>query len=867
MADFTPIYSKKTMDDFGRMLLKMFPKGKLWPLLSSANLFQLCKALSTELLRVEDRMLTLLVERDSRYVSELLDEAERDLGLPDECYPSATTDDERRARVRQKLINSGGIHEQDYINAAEDFGFTIDITTYEPFICGLHGMGHSIGDNENFFIWQVGADYTESTIASLKGMVCLFDRVRPAHTIIQWLISNVPSVVATLDHTKLLSDMSQFPLMIELDTTNPGMPSDFFTNKIAEDYYYLYAKIGDTSLNVDVSRFDLTNNKMYIHVSSSSVDLSSLTDTEISVFFGLEVNDLLALSGGTAAQLVYDDDYSAVYNMNQIPSSTSGAILDSSQNDVNGTCKGSMTSANQVETETGYGISFNGTDQGIDFGDNFDDTFGSDTANSTFEIAFNLDMIGSEDEILFAKHDSTSGNKGIQIGINNNELVHPPGDTWSGYTSAENNNIFAVNAGGSTYIAVAGNGTYRVQRSTNAGQSWTGITSGVGSYNWQAVDYSPTLDIWVAVSADGYIMYSDDDGLTWTTIAAPELNNWSGVCWSSHLAKFVAVAQTGTNRIMYSSDGINWSVTSAPVANTWVGIHSANNLIVAVAYSGSSNRVMYCTSSVTSWTSVSVTSNSWNDVTYDASLDLWAACSWDGTYRVMTSSDPTSLWTDRSTYGLNPFVGVTSGAGRFCIVSDNGGLEISDDGINWTQKSPPESGNKWNDACYGPDDNIFVSVAYSNSYRIMVSDGSTEYIPKLFFDYQNQAGTMQRRILSSVNLSEDTDYHAVVTYDATIDTNDGLDRVEIWIDGAKDTSTILETSTGVLGDCDGNAAHAGIAGIFDTTGELISNPFNGIIDLVRISNVKRSDNYIDALYKNYSKQLISFSEEDIDLQF
>ena len=76
----------------------------------------------------------------------------------------------------------------------------------------------------------------------------------------------------------------------------------------------------------------------------------------------------------------------------------------------------------------------------------------------------------------------------------------------------------------------------------------------------------------------------------WTSAAAAEDNAWSSVTYGD--GKFVAVAQDGSNRVMYSTNGINWTSLAAAENNSWQSVTYGDDKFVAVAYTGS-NRVMY----------------------------------------------------------------------------------------------------------------------------------------------------------------------------------------------------------------------------------------------------------------------------------
>ena len=79
------------------------------------------------------------------------------------------------------------------------------------------------------------------------------------------------------------------------------------------------------------------------------------------------------------------------------------------------------------------------------------------------------------------------------------------------------------------------------------------------------------------------------DGETWTARTAAEANVWRSVAYGNGL--WVAVAASGTNRVMTSPDGITWTARAAAEANSWYSVAYGNGLWVAVAYDGT-NRVM-----------------------------------------------------------------------------------------------------------------------------------------------------------------------------------------------------------------------------------------------------------------------------------
>jgi hypothetical protein len=69
---------------------------------------------------------------------------------------------------------------------------------------------------------------------------------------------------------------------------------------------------------------------------------------------------------------------------------------------------------------------------------------------------------------------------------------------------------------------------------------------------------------------------------------------WNTVCWSEELGMFVAVASSGSHRIMYSYDGTSWVLHGETPSNGLLSVCWSPELsmFVATANNGSNNRVV-----------------------------------------------------------------------------------------------------------------------------------------------------------------------------------------------------------------------------------------------------------------------------------
>jgi len=120
------------------------------------------------------------------------------------------------------------------------------------------------------------------------------------------------------------------------------------------------------------------------------------------------------------------------------------------------------------------------------------------------------------------------------------------------------------------------------------GLTWTSGTCVSG--NWQKVVYSELLGTFVACGLAGKMMYSDD-GISWNSGSVPNANNFTGLAWNETYRIFVAVANTGTSRMIYSSDGVNFSNVPTGYNKAWGSVisNSSGLFVVVGDFAGNDN--------------------------------------------------------------------------------------------------------------------------------------------------------------------------------------------------------------------------------------------------------------------------------------
>lgn len=188
----------KTPTEYLRLLQSLLPFGRAWNRDDDSNMSKFLLAQADEFSRVDSRSDDLLQERDTRYSSELLIDHEIDLGLPDECSRNGQTISERRLAAHSKLIALGQQNPAYFIELAAAYGWTITITEYTPFWCGLGAMGDMCGRQEVIFYWKVSIAFSGEVVYFTSGsseagdpltfvpgtssLICMLKKYKPAHT-------------------------------------------------------------------------------------------------------------------------------------------------------------------------------------------------------------------------------------------------------------------------------------------------------------------------------------------------------------------------------------------------------------------------------------------------------------------------------------------------------------------------------------------------------------------------------------------------------------------------------------------------------------------------------------------------------------
>ena len=141
--DFTP----NTVEENTQALADLLPQGIAWEAknIEESNMYKLLRALSKEFTRVQSKINEFVTEHNPETTTNLIEEWERAVGIPDDCFSNTVSLDLRRKQVVAKFAKMNVQTAQDFIDLAAYFGYRVTIKNAEdgsifpmvfPFILG-----------------------------------------------------------------------------------------------------------------------------------------------------------------------------------------------------------------------------------------------------------------------------------------------------------------------------------------------------------------------------------------------------------------------------------------------------------------------------------------------------------------------------------------------------------------------------------------------------------------------------------------------------------------------------------------------------------------------------------------------------------
>jgi len=233
---------RRSGEDYITPFLGLLPQGIAWPREQDSVLYRTVRGLAKIWGFIDNRAADLLErEADPRYTIELLPEWERAWGLPDPCFPKATSIGERQKMLVLYMTWLGGQSRAYFIGLMEYLGFTgLEVKEWAPFMAGVSRVGDTreikrdtngaalIDDTTGLFVvdttkqfrWYIGPPemrFYWSINAGMVGVIwfraasgqagvdphmrmtipedlqCLLNRWKPAHTQLVYDFSSSPA--------------------------------------------------------------------------------------------------------------------------------------------------------------------------------------------------------------------------------------------------------------------------------------------------------------------------------------------------------------------------------------------------------------------------------------------------------------------------------------------------------------------------------------------------------------------------------------------------------------------------------------------------------------------------------------------------
>jgi len=203
------------------MFLNLYPPGKAWHAPEGSEIFNLANTEAIEIARFCARVADLEVEKLPTKTTELLDEWESALGLPDPCVTQAQTVDERRTAVVAKLNAVGGQsipYFESLIEASGSSNYRIRknvINNAQP----AELWGGFAGNLVNNTPWQYALNHYYLDIVAgtvdAEAITCLFDSVVYAFSRVQHNFLELPGFEGFEDNSWLLVPVDPAPYLFE----------------------------------------------------------------------------------------------------------------------------------------------------------------------------------------------------------------------------------------------------------------------------------------------------------------------------------------------------------------------------------------------------------------------------------------------------------------------------------------------------------------------------------------------------------------------------------------------------------------------------------------------------------------------------
>lgn len=214
-----------------------------------------------------------------------------------------------------------------------------------------------------------------------------------------------------------------------------------------------------------------------------------------------------------------------------------------------------------------------------------------------------------------------------QTGTAGPSMASTDGITWANEPYNGSAGWTGVAYGNGIFVRCRATGSSTVTETSTTGIAWSAAASTSGSHSWSGMAFGNNTFVMVGSGIPNPIAYSINPAVSWTQVSVPGGSSfYRAVTYDG--TNFIAVGNSTS--VATSPDGITWTTRTASASRTWFSVAGGGGVV--------------------------------------------AACSIDGTTRVMTSTDHGITWTqrtdDRSLEAEN-WTSINYGGGLFCIIGQS----------------------------------------------------------------------------------------------------------------------------------------------------------------------------------------------------
>lgn len=312
------------------------------------------------------------------------------------------------------------------------------------------------------------------------------------------------------------------------------------------------------------------------------------------------------------------------------------------------------------------------------------------------------------------------------------------------------NNDEFIQCGGNGDNLVAINEIGAISYSHDGGLSWT--VSRVGDSSTTATRIAYGNGTFVISCYSGYVLYSTNEGVSWTKIKAYsspiyggyDSYQWLDVVYSQDFGKFFMITDGGppNEHLLSSVDGINW--TSLNINGSFKTIVAAKNKIIAFTNGG---YYIVSTDGITFGSNITwsgPTSSNFGVATdgIDTIIVIGDITSYT---QVSISNDNGTTWTYIKIGEIIQYSNISYGAGYYVITDEYGGMFKSTNGVKWYPINYTNSVYSYNPkhSCFSGTKFVFCTLSNDSNREIgiMTIDANEKNVFEKIYDDINRVDT------------------------------------------------------------------------------------------------------------------------------